>query len=458
MQEEGIQSPHEPHAGEMDVSVSDVSMEDWLGEHDHRPIKRAEILRGEIVKISDDGIMVDIGAKSEGIVPPGDLRRLDEDVVESLNEGDSIYVYCLTPEDRQGNILLSISQARIAQDWDRAEQMFGDGELFESKVGGHNKGGLIVYFGRVRGFVPASQLERRRRDRQDSENVDAAQPWSGLVGEDLWLKIIECHRDKNRLILSEQAAVRERRKSLRDELLADLKEGAILSGEVTSIADFGAFVDLGGSDGLIHISELSWNRVNHPSEILSIGEEVQVQIIKLDEDRRRIGLSMKRLEPEPWEIIDDICQVGDVVDGTITKLTNFGAFARINGGIEGLIHISELTDHIIQHPNEVVQSGNEMKLRVIRIEPDRRRIGLSLRQVEDDVWHGRGESQESVPEVEAVDDDQPEKAADVVPDEPADAEIESSTTDDQSDEGEVDAFVSDLPDQPARYETASEAE
>lgn len=374
------QTPHESRAGEIEIRTSGESMEDWLDGHEHRALQRGDVVRGEVVHIDEDGLMVDIGAKSEGIVPTSDLERAGADTVAAIQEGDSVLVYCVTPEDRNGNILLSISQAQIARDWERAQEMYDTGDLFQSKVVGHNKGGVIAYLGQVRGFVPASQLARRRRGRY--QESDAAQPWSEVVGEELWLKVIECDTDQNRLILSEQAAMRQRRKSMREELLAELEEGDIVTGEVTSLADFGAFVDLGGADGLVHISELSWERVNHPSEVVSIGDEVEVQVIRVDEERKRIGLSMKRLEPEPWADIDERYQTGDLVHGVITKLTSFGAFARIDEGIEGLIHISELAERLLNHPSEVVQAGDEVTLRIIRIEPERRRIGLSLRQVE----------------------------------------------------------------------------
>ncbi|MBS1253970.1 MAG: 30S ribosomal protein S1 [Anaerolineales bacterium] len=380
MHEEGIQAPHESDADQLPAPPSDVSMEEWLEGHDHHSLNRGDIVRGEVVQIGDYGVMVDVGAKAEGLVPATDLERLDPEKVAALEEGDRILVYCITPEDRQGNIVLSMSQAQVAQDWERVAEMYDTGEIFQSQAAGHNKGGVIVYFGKVRGFVPASQLARRRRARFGQS--DSAQPWADLVGEGLWLKVIECDPEDNRLILSEQAAVRQRRRGMREKLLAELEEGDVVTGEITSLADFGAFVDLGGADGLVHISELVWGRVKHPNDILNLGDEVEVQVISIDEERKRIGLSIKRLQPEPWEVIDEHHAVGDLVQGTITKLADFGAFARIDKGLEGLIHISELTDRAINHPGEVVQSGDEVTLRIVRIEPERRRIGLSLRQVD----------------------------------------------------------------------------
>jgi small subunit ribosomal protein S1 len=358
-------------------------MADWLDEYfDHRRLQRGDIIPGRVVHISEDSIMIDVGAKSEGVVKGRELELMDSEMLAQLREGDEVMVYVITPEDREGNILLSIKQAQLAMDWQRIQKLYEEGELFQAKVAGHNKGGLIVYLGQVRGFVPASQLDRRRR--MQFQESGTAQPWDSMVGEELWLKVIEVDPSQNRLILSEQAAVRQRRKGKREQLFKELEEGAVVTGEVTSLADFGAFVDLGGADGLIHISELSWQRVKHPSEVLQVGDQVEVQVIHIDRERHRIGLSLKRLQPEPWEVIAEQCKEGDIVEGTVTKLTNFGAFVRINEGVEGLIHISELTDRAINHPKEVVREGQVVKARVIRIEPERRRIGLSLKQVDED--------------------------------------------------------------------------
>jgi len=356
-------------------------MADWLDEYfDHRKLQRGDVITGRIVHVSKDGIMVDVGAKSEGVVKGRELELIGEEELAQLREGDEIPVYVVTPEDRDGNILLSIRQAQIIQDWQRAQKLYEEGELIQAKVAGHNKGGLIVYLGKVRGFVPASQLDVRRRTQ--FANSNSPHPWGAMVGEEIWVKVIEVDPSQNRLILSEQAAMRQRRKGEREKLFETLREGDVVTGQVTSLADFGAFVDLGGADGLIHISELSWERVNHPSEVVQIGDQVEVQVIDLDRERQRIGLSLKRLQPEPWDLVCERCNVGDLVEGTVTKLTNFGAFVRIEEGVEGLIHISELADHPVNHPSEVLREGEAVTARVIRIEPERRRIGLSLKQVD----------------------------------------------------------------------------
>lgn len=415
MYEEEIHMPQESRLDEIETPNYDASMEDWLDGHEHRTLRRGDIVRGQIVYISDDVLLVDVGAKSEGVVPLSDLERSDS--IDSYQEGDNVLVYCVTPEDRAGNIVLSISRAQVARDWERAQQAYDAGEVFQSRVAGHNKGGVIVYLGKARGFVPASQLAYHRRSQY--QGTDSVQPWAELVGEELWLKVIECDAEQNRLILSEQAAQRQRRKSMRAELLAALEEGDVVTGEVTSLADFGAFVDLGGADGLIHVSELSWERVRHPSEVLSIGDEVEVQVISIDDERKRIGLSMKRLQQEPWSVIGERYKVGDLVTGTVTKLTNFGAFARMDEGIEGLIHISELANRLVNHPSEVVKSGDELTLRIIRIEPERRRIGLSLRQVEAETELAEADE----PELESVnqaesEEPEPEPVDQIEPGEP----------------------------------------
>jgi small subunit ribosomal protein S1 len=252
-------------------------------------------------------------------------------------------------------------------------------------VTGYNRGGVIVRVGRVRGFVPASQLSARWQAQQDGEG-DPEQRWARLVGQVMQLKVVEMDRQRNRLILSERAAMRDWRKNQKDRLLSTLNKGDVLKGIVTSIADFGAFIDLGGADGLIHLSELAWHRVEHPREILKVGQEVEVYVMNVDEERKRIGLSLRRLSPEPWSVVADRYQVGQVVTATVTRLAAFGAFAKMDDAIEGLIHISEMADYRINHPKEIVQEGDVVQVRVIRIDPQHRRIGLSLRQASDESY------------------------------------------------------------------------
>ena len=337
---------------------------------------RGDILEGTVVKIDPDQILVDIGFKSEGVVPGAELERIKP---ETIRVGDQVLVYVVNPEDKSGNVVLSLIRAQLERDWRNAEKLFESGEIFEATVSGYNRGGLIVRLGKVRGFVPASQLSTATREgNEEVQSDDLAK----LVGQKLKLKIIELDRGRNRLILSERAAIREWRRQQKERLLAELQEGDIVRGAVSSLCDFGAFVDLGGADGLIHLSELSWGRVSHPSEVLKVGDEVEVYVLKVDRKERRIGLSLKRLQPDPWSQVEEKYSVGQLVEGTITKLTNFGAFARLKDDeIEGLIHISELSDERVTHPKEVVKEGDVLTLRIIRIDPERRRMGLSLRKV-----------------------------------------------------------------------------
>jgi small subunit ribosomal protein S1 len=354
---------------------------DALLEEDYgfRALRRGQIVEGYIVQIRPNEILVDVGSKSEGVVLSREIDRLGADGMAKLHEGDSLLVYVVSPEDKNGNVVLSLSRAQMERDWREAQEIFEAGSIFEGSVAGFNKGGLIVRVGKVRGFVPASQIFSSRSRRRGTSGEEFL---SSLVGQSMQLKIIEIDRSRNRLILSERAAQRELRKKQKEQLLSELQEGDIRTGEVISLCDFGAFVDLGGADGLVHLSELSWRRVSHPGEVLEVGDEVQVYVINVDRERKRIGLSLKRLEPDPWSTIAERYDVDQLVEGTITKLVKFGAFARIfDDDIEGLIHLSELSDARIAHPREVVQEGDIRTLRIIRIDPDRRRIGLSLKRV-----------------------------------------------------------------------------
>jgi small subunit ribosomal protein S1 len=373
-----------------------------------RALRRGQIVEGHIVQVRPNELLVDVGSKSEGVVMQRELDRLGSGGLEALHEGDPILVYVVSPEDKNGNVVLSLSRAQMERDWRKAQEMHEAGEIFEGSVAGFNKGGLIVRLGKVRGFVPASQIVSSRERRKSGSGEDFL---SGLVGQKMQIKIIEIDRSRNRLILSERAAMRELRKQHKEKLLAELQVGDVRTGEVISLCDFGAFVDLGGADGLVHLSELSWRRVNHPSEVLQVGDEVKVSVLNVDRDRKRIGLSLKRLEDDPWSSITQRYQVDQLIEGTVTKLVKFGAFARIfDDDVEGLIHLSELSDERIAHPREVVQEGDVRTLRVIRIDPDRRRIGLSLKRVASDDyldvdWRPEyGESQEY--EEDTVDDDQ----------------------------------------------------
>ena len=337
-----------------------------------------EIRTGIIVDKRPNELLIDIGFKSEGIVQGRDLERLD-DLFNSLQIGDEVPV-CVVKEDKDGQVHLSISRALAEKDWETAEDLMESREMFDAIVETFNRGGVIARLGQVRGFVPASQLSSISINGQEADDETEAR-LGELIGSVLKVKVIDLDRKRNRLILSERLAMREWRRKQKEQLLDSLKEGEVFQGIISSIADFGAFVDLGGADGLIHMSEMSWNRINHPSEVVAVGDKVKVQVLNVDLDKRRIGLSLRRLQPEPWAVIDSVFEIGQVVRGRITKLVNFGAFARIEeNGIEGLIHISELSDKRVAHPKEVVKEGEEYDLRIIRIDTDKRRLGLSLKQ------------------------------------------------------------------------------
>lgn len=356
------------------------TMDELLGgTYGFRALRRGDILEGVVVSVNPSEILVDVGCKSEGIISGRELEKMGAEAISSIQVGDEVLVYVVNPEDKKGNVVLSLTRAQLEKDWRAAERLFEEQEVLERPVAGYNKGGLIVRIGKVRGFVPASQIVSML----PGDSKANEERWAKLVGESLTLKIIELDRKRNRLILSERAATREWRRTQKERLLDELQEGEVHKGRVSSLCDFGAFIDLGGADGLVHLSELSWGRVKHPSEVLKVGDEVDVYVLNVDRDRKRIGLSLKRLQPEPWSMVEEMYSVGQLVQGTITKLASFGAFARIDEDIEGLIHLSELSERHVTHPKEVLKEGDEVTLRVIRIDARRRRVGLSIKRVDD---------------------------------------------------------------------------
>ncbi len=341
--------------------------------------KQGEIRTGVIASIGDNEILVSVGTKSEGVITGKEKEQIPVETLASFHIGQEIPVYVLNPEDPSGNLVLSYMRAREENDWLEAESMKASGAAYEGKVIGYNKGGLIVPIGLLRGFVPASQVSvMRRAEGEESPDVR----WSKMVGEPIKVVVIEVDRARHRLILSERMALQETRETIKDRLLDELREGAIKTGRVTSLADFGAFVNIDGADGLVHLSEISWERIEHPSEVLKVGQEVKVKVIAVDQERKRIGLSIRQLQPDPWVVKVSNLKEGQLVEGTITHLTKFGAFARLDEDLEGLIHISELSDQRINHPKEVVKEGDVVTLRIIKVDTERRRIGLSLRKVD----------------------------------------------------------------------------
>ncbi len=340
-----------------------------------------DVREGHVVSHRNKEILVDIGAKSEGIISGSELDNMDDETRDDLAVGNVVSVYVVSPEDQDGNIILSYAKAKEEEDWVSAQELLESQEVYEGKIVGCNRGGLLMMVGQVRGFIPASQLSKSQLtyDREQNNEDRLRQ----FVGEQIMAKVIEVDRSRNRLILSERAALKEKRAAERQSLLNELNEGDVKEGRIVNLADFGAFVDIGGIEGLVHLSELSWKRVNHPADILEVGKEVEVYVLNVDEDRSRIALSLKRLEPDPWTIVDEKYQEGDLVEATITKLARYGSFARLNDdyALEGLIHISELSEEHVEQPQDVVKQGQVVTVRIIRVDPEKRQLGLSLKQV-----------------------------------------------------------------------------
>src|SRR5690348_7578649 len=346
-------------------------------------IKRGDVVEGVIVRIDQDEILVDIGLKSEGVLSTKELPATGYGSFNELHLNDKVLVYVIQPETSEGHAVLSLKRANTERQWRIAEEQFKNGELLKAKVIDYNKGGLIVDVAGIRGFVPISQILNLKREEvaAGGENQETAAKLQAMKDKELQLKIIEINRARNRLILSERLAAQEWRQKRREELLDELKPGEVRHGVVSNLANFGAFVDLGGADGLVHISQLAWSRVNHPSEVLKVGQEVEVQVLSVDKEKKKIALSIKRAEVDPWTTVESRYTVGQLVKGTITKIAPFGAFARIEDGVEGLIHLSELMPGM--DPKSSLHEGQQLQLRILRIDADRRRLGLSLRQAEE---------------------------------------------------------------------------
>ena len=363
-----------------DKPESELTMEDLLDEYlPSKVLRRGEIIDGRVMSRKAEGMLVDIGYKSEGFVPTKEMRSL-ADASDELSVGDEIIAYVVNPEGNEGSSILSIDRARGEQGWRVLEKAMDNNESCKGVITGSNRGGAVVESEGVQGFVPLSQLVGPARELY----VPGGEPpKEGFIGMEVEFKIIELNRRRNRAIFSERAALQAWKQIQKMRLVQELTEGEIRKGRVAGISNFGAFVDLGGADGLIHISELSWEPVKSPDEIVTVGTEIDVFVLRVDRENLKIALSLRRLQPEPWDEIETKFAVGQTVTGTVTKLANFGAFARIDRGIEGLIHISELAHQVIKHPRDVVNEGDELELKIIRIEPERRRLGLSLKQTLD---------------------------------------------------------------------------
>jgi len=367
--------------------------------------ERGDIRKGVITAITSNEILIDVQSKADGLIAGRELEQINPQSLDTFQIGEEILVYVLEPEDNNGHVVLSFTRAQEEQDWEMVEKSLETGEAITTFVEGYNKGGLLVPVGQLRGFVPGSLVSVFR----EGDTGAPEDRWSEAIGKEIILKVIEVDRSRQRLILSERDAIGETREAIKDQLLDNLAVGDRVSGYVSSLADFGAFVNIQGVDGLVHLSELSWDHVDHPSDLVKVGQELEVEVISIDEDKRRIGLSMRRLQDNPWIEKAEEIQEGQLIQGTITNLTDFGAFARIeNTDLEGLIHISELSIDRVGHPSEVVSVGETLALRVISLDMERHRIGLSLEKVDSDEYAAIDFEQIILSDTEAGEDAQSE--------------------------------------------------
>ncbi|MBN1261421.1 MAG: S1 RNA-binding domain-containing protein [Anaerolineae bacterium] len=341
--------------------------------------RRGDIVKGVIVRVTPKFILIDIGSKCDAVVHPREVEQMSPKDLRGLRPGQDVSAYVLDAGEQENLIIVSLAKANQEQDWVRAQELLDSGEAVELEVVDFNKGGVIVHLGRLRGFVPGSQLSSSWRSSQSGEDTDDR--WETLVGKKLTLKVIEVTSHRNRLIFSERKAVPVR--SRKRDVLEDLKPGTVEKGVVSNVVDFGAFVNVRGIDGLLHISEISWQRVRHPSEVLTPGAEIEVYVLGVDLEKGRLSLSLKRLEPDPWTVLEQEYHEGQLVEVKIVNLTSFGAFARLVDipEVEGLIHISELCDHPVVRPEEVIKMGECRVARILSMRPDARRVAFSLKQV-----------------------------------------------------------------------------
>jgi small subunit ribosomal protein S1 len=338
------------------------------------PFTEGDVVTGKVVRIDADEVLVDIGYKSEGVIPSNELSiRKSVDPSDEVEMGEEVDALVLTKEDQDGRLILSKKRARFEKAWRRIEAAAESGEPVKGTVIEVVKGGLIIDLG-VRGFLPASLVDIRRVPHLDE-----------YLSTEIECKVIELNRSRNNVVLSRRAVLEEERKEQRQEILDKLQPGEVVEGTISNIVDFGAFVDLNGIDGLIHISELSWSHVNHPSEILNIGDTVRVKVLDIDRDRQRISLGLKQTQEDPWQRVVDTYNVGDELEGKVTKVVTFGAFVEILDGVEGLVHISELAAHHVENPREIIEPGDVVRVKILEIDDERRRLSLSTKRVEGQV-------------------------------------------------------------------------
>jgi small subunit ribosomal protein S1 len=406
-----------------------------------------DVVNGKVVRIDKDEVLVDIGYKAEGVIPSNELSiRKSVDPAEEVELGEEIDALVLTKEDAEGRLILSKKRARFEKAWRRIEVAADSGEPVEGSVIEVVKGGLILDLG-VRGFLPASLVDIRR-----VHNLDE------FMGQTLECKVIELNRSRNNVVLSRRAVLEEERKEVREQILGRLEPGQVVEGKISNIVDFGAFVDLDGIDGLIHISELSWSHVNHPSEVVAIGDTVRIKVLDIDRDRQRISLGLKQTQEDPWQRVISTHRPGDVLQGAVTKVVAFGAFVEILPGVEGLVHISELADHHVENPSEVVEPGTDLNVKILEIDEERRRLSLSIKRVEGQNMPMQGlgdqlaeaadaEGSEAAPAGPVVDDDSSSSQAageEPSPTPPAD-EASTATAESPSEEVAVEEAEDEAP-------------
>lgn len=410
-----------------------------LEEEDYSPstLRRGEIRTAMILAIREREIIVDLSAKQDGIVRSEDLERLDDQFRESLKVGDEVPVYVLNPRDADDNLIVSINMGLQRYDWDKARQLLETEDVDKVRVTGSNRGGILVRWRRLEGFIPSSHLTSAG---YTAERRDA---WNDLMGAELIVKVIEVDQDRRRLIFSEREAQKEWRAQQKARLLSELKEGDVVTGTVTGLRDFGAFVNLGGADGLIHVSELAWHRVDHPRDVLKVGDEIEVYVLNLDRASNRIALSRKRLLRDPWEEAAERYHEGQLVEGTVTNVVDFGAFVALDNGLEGLLHLSEMGDGSLKEPYSYMKKGDRLSLRISHLEPEKRRVGFTQRwgtdseAIEAEMQAvpaaGVDEAAEDAPAAEAV------AESEVVVDEAPPVAEESAATESAATESAVDA-------------------
>jgi small subunit ribosomal protein S1 len=419
-----IEAPIQVTSGE-----GTTTFEALLDDYDYQRPQRAELLEGVVLSADERQVLVDVGLKRDAIVPETDLVRLDQDTLDSLIPGATVTVYVMRPWGNEGGLIVSINKVLEETDWIRAQELMDNGEAIEVEVTGFNKGGLLADFGRLQGFIPQSHVTAISRSVPQSELKDAK---AELIGERMLVKVIEVDRSNTRLILSQRAAQRAARR----KQLEALEVGQEVTGKVVGIVDYGVFVDIGGVDGLVHISKLDRLHVKHPSDVLSIGDEVTVRVDDVDVERGRISLNRKALQPDPWDNVDEYVKEGDLVTGVVANVVNYGIFVALPHGFRGLLHVNEMSSYQVTDPHGFVEEGEEILVRIVEVDHARRRINMSLDAVTtEERWEwmaAHEEAAQALADEESVDEEP-------VAEEPLDEEpvAEESTDEEPLDEEPV---------------------